>query len=247
MPPTNTADRLTVFLRDWLPSLQQDVEAQGRETVQSTVWLVGLSSALLTFIAAGGALLKPLAPSWAAAAVLSLAGAIATGVVQRVVYWLAEANQRLVLYGLRGFLFRSTEGTTTPLPLEEWWSRTTIVRAMKETMDLDYSWLEEMDVALDICRKSYQGQYDIWKKYDDELMSILRKAVAAYTDQPVDRVFPAPKDQDAAEADLRKKARRARRLHVAAIALYALTGLLFVTAMSIIAVALAARIVRGPA
>ena len=146
-----SSDFLSVFLRDSLQKVQVDIEAQGRESVQSTVWLVGLSSAVLAYIAGNPAVLKALLPGWAATAVILLAGSIIVGVAQRMTYWIAEAKQRVSWSSLNGLLAGMTlETFPMPQPFDVNWSRQTLANELKRVFDINEPGVQDPETDIQV-------------------------------------------------------------------------------------------------
>lgn len=231
---------LAAYLRDILPRLQEQAEAVGRETVQITIWLVGLAAAFITFLLASPTLLAKLGETHTAAVVSLLSLVVAFGVFHRVVYLLAEHRQRTMWHGLAGHLIGYTSDHGEPPPLETDWSRDDVIRALQDHFELDYGFLATLDASLEQSHAAYRAQYDMWKTSDTSDLEKLGVYVGAYSgmnEASAKGLFLTQEDI----AHTRKKGAATSRLHTVAVGLFLTASAAFVAAV----LTVAARIVGG--
>jgi len=97
-------DDLAAVIHEWLPTIAKESEEAGRETVQTVVWLVGLASGLVTLLAVSSGIITSISSGHRRALIVALSVTITCGVLQRIMYQLAERYQRNFLLGLQGYL-----------------------------------------------------------------------------------------------------------------------------------------------
>jgi hypothetical protein len=232
---------LARFLRDWLPSLVRELEESGRETVQIVVWLVGLSSGLIALAAVNPRLLGALSSGARVTLLGLLAAVVALGVVQRVVYLLAETSRRSLWRGLQGYLWAQTDETALPFALLESWDRGQLVERLEKDFDLDYKFLIEYDAPIQKCREIYIGVYERWQKGENEALKQFAELLAAYSgkDRPMEMTIGGQTTRTADLDHIRKSGKAVNRLEFLSTGLYLATAAAFVTALLLLAHGLA--------
>lgn len=169
MSDRHTAHLIARKLTDWLPEALRHQENFGRENVQIIVWLVGLSSALITLIAANREVSAAIGTSGRSWLIGLLVFVVLFGVSHRIVYGQAENRQKKLVFGLRGLLWGATLDFSQPEPLAEEWTIPDIVRELKESFDLDYRFLLNSPTAShEHARSAYAAHYELWSRHDRE-------------------------------------------------------------------------------
>jgi len=228
------------IVRRLLPHYLRDWETVGRDEVKTGVWLVGLASAVLAFLAGNDGLRNETALRVGIAPVVVLAATIILGVAHRVLYQLYEADQRAHFRNAMNALLVYEVQGRSPFPLQEEWTESDIVRHLREEFDLDYCFLQEYEVPLDRCREIYKRTYDSWRTREDEGHEEVQALLRAFSgeDENVD-ASSSPKTFAERLGITRTEARRLNRLEDVCSWLYALAGITFALAMLLVAYALA--------
>jgi hypothetical protein len=177
-------DRFIETIRDWIPGVLRQAEETGRETVQVVVWLVGLASALLALEATNRALLSGLSITGRFVATFLLVGVAVLGVLQRIVYHIAEAKQRELILRLQGHLAGLTTNVDEPFELQQWWDRAEIIKQLLRGFDLHYDFLGQDDVPIEKCREIYSNHYDRWKSFESQRLNDFGELMGAFMGKP---------------------------------------------------------------
>jgi hypothetical protein len=234
-------DELAAFLREWIPALLRQYEEAGRETVQTVVWLVGLASGLVTLIAVNPKIVASLPVALRRGLVISLAATVFCGVLQRVIYQLAEQKQRQLIPGLQGSLAGYTLRVQEPEELEQRWDRKEIVRRLARDFDVDYSILDELDISIERYRETYSSHLEIWRHYESERLQWLGQVTAAYCGIPEEKakqIFQVDQERGDNLAEARATVGHIRRLHRSARVLFMGTCAGFLAALLLLLVAI---------
>jgi len=173
--------RATELFRDSVPSLREQTMEIGRETVQVVVWLVGLASALLVLAATNRALLSGLSQTGRSVATGLFVGVAVFGVLQRLVYHITEAKQRLLFHGLHAHLAGLTSDIEEPLALHDVWDRATIIKQLSRGFDLQYDFLDQYDVPIEKCREIYSEHYTKWQSFEAQKLNHFGELLAAFS------------------------------------------------------------------
>ena len=89
----NRAQILADLYKVSIPVAQREAQEHGRQTVQTSVWLVGLASALLTTLGIKELTLSQLLPEAQIATIVCLVAVVVFGVVQRLLYQITGLQQ----------------------------------------------------------------------------------------------------------------------------------------------------------
>lgn len=235
-------DATLLLIKEMLPAAQRQSEETGRETVQVVVWLVGLSSALLTILAGSATLANALSEGTRTTLVTLLASVVTLGVLQRIAYHRAEMDTRALFQHLHGYLIGYTAGPDIDEPdeLSNSWSCEDVVEKLRANFDVDYRFLLESKAPIESCRRAYLNQYELWQKQErerKERVSLLLGAYQGKSEETSRAFFDA--DGSNPLDGIRVRARQTIRTYRVAFGLYYATGAAFVAAVIVLAVAVA--------
>jgi hypothetical protein len=235
------SNELAAFLREWIPTLLRQYEEAGRETVQTVVWLVGLASGLVTLIAVNPKIVASLTTGLRRGLVISLGITITCGVLQRVIYQLAEPKQRQLLFGLECCLAGYTLQVQEPEELEQRWDQREIVLRLARDFDVDYSILDELDISIERYREAYSSQVQIWRHHESERLQWLGQVTAAYSGIPAEKakqIFQVDQERGDNLAEARGTVGHIRSLQRSSRVLFMGTCAGFLAALLLLAVAI---------
>jgi hypothetical protein len=231
-------DTYLEFFRDVVPTITREVNEHSRESVQTLVWLAGLGVALLTFSGAYPRSLSALTQSQKHLYIGLLVSVVILAVVQRVLHHIAEGLQRNHLYGMRGALFAITGMATPPQELFEGWNCAEIVAAIKTEFDVDYSFLLTPNQSVDECRKAYRAQYDLWHSQQEDRAKSIGRLIGAYLgkgEKSSEDIFTGAEEVNL--GILRRKGRIIRGLYILSSCFVVLAACVFISAVSLLALA----------
>jgi hypothetical protein len=234
-------DELAGILLEWIPTYLKQYEEAGRETVQTVVWLVGLASGLVTLIAVNPKIVDTLTNGSRRALVIALAATITCGVLQRIIYQIAEQKQRVLFPGLQGYLTGYTVQVQEPDEFDETWDRREIVQRLARNFDVDYSLLEKFDIPIERYREAYSRQLELWHKHGSENLQRLGEITAAYlgiSETDAKKIFDPNQERSDNLAEVRSKVRRIHYLQRATLILFIGTCASFLGALLILAIAI---------
>ena len=181
-PRTYAADAMFSEVAKTFPLIHRYTEELGRESVQISVWLVGLAAALMGFIATMPKALS-LMPRWQSIAVTSaLALVVLLGLAHRVLYQAAENRTRNHLLGLHAFLSSDSIDFVTPIELDEHWTTAEIASRLREDFGRDFPFPKNEESSLDPARKYYRIEYDFWQARDLRRRKLLGSTLGAYSE-----------------------------------------------------------------
>ena len=180
MAKKSLTDALASFMRESLPAVLTESKEMGRETVQTVVWLVGLATALITLIAAHPGITTALTVTQRRSLIIPLAATITLGVLQRIVYQLAEQKERNLYFRLQGHLAVYDTHIDEPDPLENHWNQDEIIQRIERDFDTDLRGFGDMNLPIDFCRTLYSGYLDLWNESQSKRLKDLLEVLNAY-------------------------------------------------------------------
>lgn len=241
--PLTPGRALMQMVRDWVPIAKREYEDTTRETVQSTVWIVTLATALLTFAALNDKLLARLAPASGQWLIGLLLASVAFGVVQRITQHIVDQLLRRHLLELHNHLVGAALEPVIPPSPESLITRDLIVAALQDYFHLDYGFLHTYDVALADCQGAYRSQYEVWLTQERQLATATVELLAAYTGKPSTWGHNLLQPTDAKRLDhIRRHAKKLIGAGWLALGLFAATAISFVSAIAILGGALIHRL-----
>jgi len=231
--------QIAEIFKEVYPPLVREFEQTERESVQTVVWLVGLSAGALALVVANLNRLPFSTVDGTRALVLFLVATIAFGACQRIFHHWAGRLRHDLIHELYGFLLGYTADLAIPTELSEDWDEIEIVRRLQSDFDLDCTFLLEYQVPLEGCRKAYQAQYDISKDYIETTTHSLGETIAAYTGLSEEQgrsMFSLFRKSEIGLEDVRRRSRKARTFQTISLFLFAATGTSFVGATAVTAI-----------
>jgi len=231
---------LTHF-RDLVTSWKHEYTETSKETVQTIAWVVTLATGLLSLAALNEKLLSSLGGSAVKAEIILLLATAFFGVIQRILQHLFDQLLKNHWTGFQGYLLGRSLETASPPTAEGLADVQSVIAALRDYFDLDYSFLVTYKVTVEKSREIYKSQYDLWESEEQTVTRDAVERLAAYAGKPkswVDDVL-AGKEQDI--GDIRRISRRLRGLGWAAFGAYALTALSFVGALLVLGIGLIGR------
>jgi lysylphosphatidylglycerol synthetase-like protein (DUF2156 family) len=228
-----------------LPRTLEDAEKLTNETVQITVWLVGLAGSLVAIIIAKPDFVTRLSTTSQRAFLLLLLATIVFSVLHRLVL---HISNRLLVYQTRqiqGQMLGFSIGFSDrgPRLLQSTWTREEIVRHLDTEFGLQYNFLNEHNSPLEMARQSYQAQWDHDQETEKKAFHSVQDALAASEGKP-----PIPQDAPAAGGTANEAREKVRIIAVAIKWVSYVASILFLLAcLSFLAAATAAILAALPA
>lgn len=182
--PTYMVDAMRDYFASTVPTIHGYIEEYGRESVQISIWLVGLATALLGFFGTMPRAFAPLSRWHPILLIGCLALTVLLGLLQRVLYQITENRMRQHLLGLRGHLDAAALAPHVVIPdeLQDSWTIDDIVGRLSHHFSIDYDFLAEPRTPLEFARNCYRGAYGLWQNHDMTIRAELGKTVSAYTE-----------------------------------------------------------------
>jgi hypothetical protein len=232
---------LARFLKDWLPPLVKESEDSGRESVQATAWLVGLSTALIALIAANLRVAQLVGTRLLPYLFACLLGVVLFGVVHRLAYQFFELWQRRQMVDVNVGVMKHLVEADTPWEPQELTSVEEVVAELKTYFALDYSFLLSAHSDLASAREAYKTQYEYWKNQeaarDGEIRALLT-ALAGRSRQDEASILG---QSDKGLETMRRRARMVKAAGLVAMLSHGLAALLFLAAITMVAMSLLRR------
>ena len=206
-----------------------------RESVQAATWLVGLASGIVALLATKEGAITALNGAARPAVFLLMLLAVMFGVLQRLLFWIAEQRQLSHFLGLQGYLIgwvAASKAESLPL-LSDSWTVQRIVDEIRINFDLDYSFLVEYQSPVEAAREMYNKLCESDERSDRDTLESFAETAMAYAG----RAKPEIKSDKSLDV-IRDEAKIISRLSRAATWCLALTGLAFFAGLSTLAIAL---------
>jgi hypothetical protein len=187
-------DALASFMRQSLPAVLTESKELGREAVQTVVWLVGLATGLITLIAAHSGLIAAFTINQRRVLIPALAATITFGVLQRIVYQLADQRERNLFFRLQSHLAVYEEHVDEPDELENHWSQDEIIQRINRDFETDLTRFADLNLPIDFYRTLYSGHLDSWNKSQSKRLNNLLEVLNAYGMHDPSSAMQSPAD-----------------------------------------------------
>lgn len=148
------------------------------------------------------------------------------GVLQRILFHIAELKKWPLSLGLKATLAGLTDKNLTASELQDYWTVNDIVDHLREDFGVDYSFLLENNTPIEQARDAYNGQLGIHRDFEQKGLKTLAEVVCAHFGLPKeseDNYFK-PKELDS----IRSQARTVNRIFSASFYSYYASAALFV-------------------
>jgi hypothetical protein len=220
-----------------LPEIISGASTITGELVQTTVWLVGLASAVLAVIVTKDTVLVA-TPILRNALGITLFATVLLGVLQRICQQRVLAKEHYVMMHVRQTLRNArpwdAQDPTTP---GEHHTAKRIVELMNTEFGIDYTFALSRRDALERLREAHQWRYDLWKKGNEGKVQTLVGIGLAVRGKPQGATLQA---EDTLE-EIRTLVRSEKRWGRASTVLYIGTGLSFVASILVMMLAILGR------
>ena len=218
-----------------LPAMEARLRESARESMQASTWLVGLASGMVALLAANQGVVSALTRTERLVVLLLMLSCVTVGVLQRLLFWIAEQRHLNHFVGLQGYLigYIAASNAQAPPILNPDWSVAQIVNHIKTYFDVDYSFLIEYQSPIEAARETYVGLYELEDKLDQEVLDKFEETAMAYAGRPKPQT-QAPDSLD----EIRREGRIISFLSRAATWCLGFTGVTFVAGLSALAIAI---------
>jgi hypothetical protein len=246
MTKQTAPDKLALQIRQLVLDAAQSVSEPTGESVQTVVWLVGLSTGFLGLAAAKPDVLKPVG-SHSFILILTLVGVVVFGVAQRLVHQVATLKEKRLVHSLQIEFWSMGEQPAGPEPLDDSWSRQELAKRLSEHLDVDLSSWTEKNAPIEKYRELYRAFFGEWKDREGSEANRLQDLLAAIAGKPAP--MQEPPDTRTARISsidsIRREARSVKRWTHTAALFYWTASAMFVVAAALLAIAVLT--LTGPA
>lgn len=216
-----------------IPEAEREFLGVAKSTVDVGVWLVGLSTGVIALFMTSESIKIILGECVFKAGIILFALVILFGVLQRILFHVAEHNKWPITLRLRGVLTGLTDKSNTAQELQDYWTVADIVDRLREDFGVDYSFLIENNASVEEARKSYIGQMEIHREFEKKGLDNLAKILCAHYGLPQESEenYFQPQDLD----EIRKKAISTNKIFKASYLSYYLSAFFFVSGILLLA------------
>ena len=142
--PVLGKDELLIQLfRELFPDLEKEMSAMGKSLVDVGVWLVGLSTGVLAILLSSSTASGTLHPLAFKLGVISFSLVILLGVLQRIIFHVAELKKWPLSVRLRAALIALSDDKPMASELQDHWTVKDIVKRLEDDFGVDYGFLAE--------------------------------------------------------------------------------------------------------
>jgi hypothetical protein len=169
------------LLSNILPDIEREASLVGRTIVDTGVWLVGLSTAVLALLI-GSDKASEAIESWSyTLGILLFSCVVLLGVLQKVIFHIAERKQLSVSIRFRAAMIAYLDTQRTAQNYQDNWSIEYTVRRLKEDFGVDYSFLLEGKISTSEARTAYNEQLEIHRKWEQQGLDSLANIICVHT------------------------------------------------------------------
>jgi hypothetical protein len=175
-------DELTTqLIRRIYPDIEREISNIGRSFVDVGIWLVGLSTGVLALLISSentSNLIGEWSFTWG---VIAFSSVVFLGVMQRVIFHIAELMRLPISIRFRTALIAATDNSRMAVELDDNWTVEDIVKQLKEDFGVDYSYLIEYGSSIGEAKKAYNSQLDIHREFEERGLTSLANLVCVHT------------------------------------------------------------------
>lgn len=238
---TTPTRALARFLRENLASARSFTQELQKEAAQTTVWLVTLASGLLTFSAVNAQFLGSLADNSAKWILGLLMLTVLSGAIGRFLLYLYSQLTGTIVLELETRLAAAALDPSTPPPSVYLHTPQEVVAEIKARFGMDYSFLLELNVPVEDCRKAYDEQLKGWRDNERESAAATLEVFAAYGGKPAGAGAEWLEEREAPLAEIRARAKRLTRFGTVVGTAFLVTIGSFVAALIVLGMAILGR------
>lgn len=209
-----------------LPDAEREYFHILKSSVDVGVWLVGLSTGIIAVLMSSESIRSQLSECIITASLILFSMVIMFGVLQRILYHIAELKKWPLSLGLRSTLLGLTDKTLIASELQDHWSVNDIVDHLRDDFGVDYTFLIQNHSSIEQAREAYKGQLDIHQKFEQKGMAQLAELLCSHYGLPKEAEESYFKSVDLEEK--RTQARIVNRIFSASFYSYYISAALFV-------------------
>lgn len=167
-----------------LPEAEREYFSIVRSTVDVGVWVVGLSTGIIAVLMSSESARDILGQGIFRAGVILFSLVIMFGVIQRILFHIAELRKWPLSLRLKGSLIGLTDKTLIARELQDFWTVSEIVDRLREDFGVDYSFLIETQATIEQARDAYASQLKIHREFEKTGLSKLAEIMCAHYGLP---------------------------------------------------------------
>ncbi|WP_289117090.1 hypothetical protein [uncultured Idiomarina sp.] len=220
---------LAKYFATMLPNAEREYFQIVKSSVDVSVWLVGLSTATIAVLLGSDSIKALLSSATLATSLIIFSLVTLFGVLQRILFHVAELKKWPLSLGLQAALTGLTDKTRVARELDEDWTVNDIVNRLREDFGVNYNFLLRHNSSIEMARDSYREQLHIHRDFEQEGIKHLAKLMCAYFGLPKEEEdgYFNTEDLDAK----RKQARTVNKIFRASFYSYYISASLFVIAI----------------
>jgi len=242
MPVSNediVKDKSELFaelLGDLYPDLEREATSLSKSVIDVGVWLVGLSTGVLALLISSENISSLLSESSFRNGLFAFSLVVLFGVVQRIIFHIAEQMRLPISIQLRVLLIALNDSNRVAREMNDNWTVADIVQRLRDDFGVDYSFLIDQEADIGRARECYQGQLEIHREFENKGLASLANIICTHTglSKEAEEKYFEPRDT-AENENTRVRARRINLIYRASNIAYYCAVTSFVVGIGVLA------------